>query len=184
MQTNTNIASIFQGLREQTNDIFACMESAEAEIAVAMRQYPNRCDMLYGTFLSLRPLFPFCSDMLYRAHCRELLERVAYGEDVTQPTRAEMLELLQRVSAFIPFHSHAGALYRLVFEEVFPGKFAEAADGVETLNERFPGETDPLRVEIIGELLKVTAKREQPRLDTRWRGEENSHESEQLELFS
>lgn len=167
-----DIAEILKNLTEQTNDIFGIMASAEDEITAAMQRHPEHSDLLFGTFVALRPYFPFCSDMLYRRHCHELLERVPLNQDLRTPTRAEMVELLQRVSAFIPFHSHAGALYRLIFEELFPGKLAEATDGVETLNERFPGETDGLRAEIAQELSKITNKRKPSRIDTRWRGHE------------
>lgn len=167
-----DLGVVLDDLRAQTTDIFGCMESAEDEIRRAMKRHPQHADLLFGSFLTLRPRFAFCSDKLYRVHCAELLERVAHSEDVTLPTRAEMLELLQRCTAFIPFHSHAGALYRRLFEEAFPGDYAHAADGVETLNERFPGETDGLRQELVEQLLKVTAGRESAQEDKRWRGDD------------
>lgn len=174
-----DIGAILDDVRRQTIDIFGSIDSAEAEIKVAMRRNPDVSDLLFGTFLSLRPLIPFCSDKLYRAHCQELLARVVAQADLAQPTKAEMLELLQRVSAFIPFHSHAGALYRRVFEEVFPH---ELGDDVDTLNERYPGETDGLRQEIADQLFKITAKREPARIDQRWRGDETTELNEEQPL--
>lgn len=174
------LAQAMEDIRSRTNDIFASVDSAEAEIKAAMQRHPDQSDWLYGTFLSLRPFFPFCSDMLYRVHCQEILERVASGQDVTPPTRAEMIELLQRVTAFVPFHSHAGALYQRLFDELFPGKLE---DEVHVLNERFPGETDPLRQEVADELFKITVKREPPRMDTRWREQADMPAPEQLSLF-
>lgn len=179
----SDIRQVLTDLTNAANDIFGVMEWAEDEIAYSMNEHPHKSDLLFGTFLTLRPHFQFCSEKLYRAHCRELLERVAHDEDVRQPTRAEMLELLSRVSGFIPFHSHAGALYRLIFEEVFPGDFAKAMDGMETLTERFPGETDGLREEIRHELFKITQQRTAPRNDTRWRERYIEAEPVQLSLF-
>lgn len=179
----SDIQQILNDLTNAANDIFEVVAWAEDEIAYSMNEHPHKSDLLFGTFLTLRPHFQFCSEKQYRAHCHELLERVAHNEDVKQPTRAEMLELLSRVSAFIPFHSHAGALYRLIFEEVYPGVLGRATDDIETLNERFPGETDGLREEIRHELFKITQQRTAPRIDTRWRERYIENEPTQLSMF-
>lgn len=179
----SEIGQVLSALTNAANDIFGVMEWAEDEISYSMNEHPHKSDLLFGSFLSLRPHFQFCSEKLYRAHCREILERVVHGEDVTQPTRAEMLELLSRVSGFIPFHSHAGALYRLIFEELFPGEFAKVADDMETLTERFPGETDGLRESLRHELFKITKQRTPPRMDVRWRERYAETAPVQLLLF-
>jgi hypothetical protein len=49
--------------------------------------------------------------VVYRAHCRELLDRVARGEDTRQATAAECCAALMETSLAAPLSTSAAGLY-------------------------------------------------------------------------
>lgn len=112
--------------------IFDCMGIAEAEIAAAIKRRKQKRQELNATFSILFPsdiLRTNYNTAIYRAHCRELLERVAHGEDTRPGTKAEALSMLCETSFKAPLTSAWGALYGQLFLEILPVKAREIFQG-------------------------------------------------------
>lgn len=135
--------------------IFSAMEVADEEIERAMNMYPDARYLIYGSFLTIRPHFEM-PERLYRMHMRELLERVATGQPLEPGTSAEILTAMHGAAGIIPLHNEPSALFAILFRELFPELVFE---GLEMLSERYPGETDSLRAELVQ---KLSAKRAIP----------------------
>ncbi|MFB7919520.1 hypothetical protein [Streptomyces sp. NPDC056061] len=63
---------------------------------------------------------------LYRAHCREILERVAKGQDTRPGTDAELIVLIHEASLVAPMTSGAECLYFRLLDRSVP-ELARAA---------------------------------------------------------
>jgi len=141
-------------------DILDQAAIADEMIAQRMPVQGEKKDLLYGSFMTLRPAMPM-PDRLYRAHCAELLDRVVSGEDYQRPTRAELLAAIQKISLVVPTQDKAAALYARLFIELFPDL---AFPELDMLKERFPGETDALREELMTEVgKKIDRDKPEPR---------------------
>ena len=103
------------------NSIFRAMEIAEEEIDKAQERHPEAAEAIDDAFkmLTISRVFRGRPYELYRAHCAELLDRVATGEDLELATRAEVLVSLADASLEVPLSHTAGALYLDLFTEVF-----------------------------------------------------------------
>ncbi|WP_327146810.1 hypothetical protein [Nocardia sp. NBC_01327] len=65
---------------------------AEEAISAAQARHPDQHSTLDAAFYLLIPTHPgMCSGPLYRAHCREILERVSAGADTRPGTAVEVL---------------------------------------------------------------------------------------------
>lgn len=113
--------------------VFRCMEIAEEEIAAARggRTEADPDDPLWRSFTLLRTTHEQMStEFVYRAHCRELLERVRRGADTRPATDAEMALALMDVSLVTPMTGAATGLQFRVFKRRFPAQYASLfADG-------------------------------------------------------
>ncbi|WP_331722977.1 hypothetical protein [Nocardia sp. NBC_00511] len=86
----------------------------EDEIAAAQQRHPDHADELYHSFHLLPTSHRFLqSETLYRAHCRELLERVAAGRDTRPGTAAEVLITCHLASVAEPVNTAAGLYFRM-----------------------------------------------------------------------
>jgi len=100
--------------------LFRAMEIAEEEIAKAQERWPGKKEELWSAFRYLGT--GTCSipggyaDRVYRAHCREILERIVRGEDLRPGTDAECMVALCEMSQVTPLHFPAVCLYRKLFE--------------------------------------------------------------------
>jgi hypothetical protein len=63
------------------------------------------------------------AEEIFRAHCSEMLDRVATGADTQPPTKAEMLGLLVDASEFQDFCGGLTSLYLELTEAVLPAVF-------------------------------------------------------------
>lgn len=119
--------------------IFEHMEWAEEEIEKARARHPQHADRIYHSFLLLRPnvaLKRMETEFVYRSHCRELLDRVAAGEDTRPGTAAEICCTLLETSLVAPLTSAAVGLYMRMWQAArFPEfrEFAEAGRHHEAL---------------------------------------------------
>jgi len=87
----TTLEGIVQATSLQLGPIFQQMECAEDEIEQAQRRHPQLADLLWTTFRLMLPTQDLMrTEFVYRSHCRELLERVARGEDTRPGTSAEL----------------------------------------------------------------------------------------------
>jgi hypothetical protein len=85
---------------------------AGEEINAAQQRHPTVAERVDRGFVLLRPTHPLMRrEMLYRAHCRELLDRVARGEDTRPGTAAEGCIALSVISLMVPLRSSAFGLY-------------------------------------------------------------------------
>ncbi|MEV6071977.1 hypothetical protein AB0L82_36015 [Nocardia sp. NPDC052001] len=88
------------------------MQWANEEIAAAQERHPAAREQLHASFLLLKPTNDLMRrEMPYRAHCREILERVATGGDTRPATAIEVLGALARASARTPLNTAATGLY-------------------------------------------------------------------------
>lgn len=110
---------------------FDLMETAEEEIAAAMRRHPEKAEQLNAAFHLLCPPDLLCEapELLYGFHAGELLERVASGADTRPGTDAECLWALCQLSLRAPLqHDWCVAYFRL-FERLFPRQALDIAGG-------------------------------------------------------
>lgn len=153
MSEKSKLEDIIAGTRMGTvGSVFRLVEVAEEEIAAAALKYPEKAAELRASFNPL--LFPgqftnFSKDV-YRAHARELLERVAKGENTKPGTDAECLVALSLASLKAPLTSgHLAAMER-VFATVYPDKVDQNIGRA-----AWPTETD----EILSEIKAKIARR-------------------------
>lgn len=105
---------------------FALMDWAEDEIEKAQKRHPESWDALYHSFRLLTPsaiiqkVKP--AEFVCRAHCRELLERVATGGDTRPATDAEIACMCSEASLVTPLRLPAVGLYMRVWNRSFPGQ--------------------------------------------------------------
>lgn len=117
--------------------IFERMEWAEDEIDKARTRHPRHADRIWHSFLLLAPTHArMATEFVYRSHCRELLDRVAAGEDTRPGTAAEICCAMSQVSLATPLRSAAAGLYMRMWQTAgFPGfpEFADASGHHEAL---------------------------------------------------
>ena len=104
----------FAGIFAVMASAFELVEWAEEEIETARARHPQHADRIHHSFLLLRPntgLDRMKSEMVYRSHCRELLDRVAAGEDTRPGTAAEVCCAMLNTSLLAPLTSAATGLY-------------------------------------------------------------------------
>lgn len=138
----------FLGRRgDKVRGLFALIAIAEEEIRVARKQHPRAEFAIQKSFALLAPdarLFPDKHVDVYRAHCRELLDRVAAGaskQELRLGTRAEVLCVMSGFSFEHPPGPQGAALLSTLFAEIFPEKAEEFG---EAEAEPWPGATDEL----------------------------------------
>ncbi|MFF1693075.1 hypothetical protein ACFVXC_05535 [Streptomyces sp. NPDC058257] len=109
--------------------IFETMEWAEAEIEKAMARHGETrpegkrgTGPIWNSFSLLKAAHNegLCREPLFRAHCHELLERVAKGQDTRLGTDAEMITVLSKTSLVAPMTSAAACLYMRLMHRSVP----------------------------------------------------------------
>lgn len=111
------------GLGRMLDRCFAQMEWAEDEITQAQQRHPDSVAKLWKTFLLIQGTHELMgTEFVYRAHARELLERVHAGEDCRPPTDVEIVCGLSEASLRAPLNTAAVTLYMRLFAQLFPDK--------------------------------------------------------------
>lgn len=90
------------------------IEIADCAIREAIQRHPEAADRLNECFMLLRPP-SMMQPLFYRAHCDQLLERVACGGDVAACTDAELLVALADTSLKAPMNTEGASLYAYLF---------------------------------------------------------------------
>lgn len=112
-------------------DQFEIMGWADEEIEAA-RERHGETDRgpLWKSFLTVKVTGqPYMwSEVIYRSHARELLDRVAAGHDVRPATDAEMIAALRESSLVAPLSSAAATLYFRIAARSFPDLWAVSGD--------------------------------------------------------
>lgn len=95
---------------------FNAMEWAEVEIAAAKLRHPDKTDIIHDTFKHLcpSPILHPRNEFTYRAHAREIIERVINGEDLAPATDAELCCVFCEGSLKAPLQSD----YVLAYEQL------------------------------------------------------------------
>jgi hypothetical protein len=109
---------------EMLAGLFERMEWAEDEITKAQERHRGKADLLYHGFKVLTPTHELLStgaEFVYRSHCRELLERVAAGQDTRPGTAAEIACQCRDASLLAPLTETAAGLYARMWTRAFPG---------------------------------------------------------------
>lgn len=108
-------------LASSLSGIFERMEQAEEEIDRAMRRHPKFADRIYHSFSLLTPQHDrMATEFVYRSHCRELLDRVAAGQDTRPGTAAEVCCACSEASMLAPLTTTAAGLYARMWTVAFP----------------------------------------------------------------
>ena len=94
-------------------DTFALIDIAEEEVAAAQQRHPSAASRVWHAFRLLTPPEHeyMRQERPFRAHCREILDRVAVGADTRTGTAAEVCVLLKQTSLKAPLTSAAFGLY-------------------------------------------------------------------------
>jgi hypothetical protein len=117
------LSAIINDVENMLGGIFDQMEWAEDEIKKAIRRHPSEKDALYHSFTLLKSTHDLMgTEFVFRAHCRELLDRVAAGEDTRPGTAAEVCCISHDVSLATPMTTPATGLYMRMWEIAFPDK--------------------------------------------------------------
>lgn len=114
--------------------VFEQMDWADDEIEKAkVRHGETKGDgLLWGAFgLLRRSNVDMYDEIIYRAHAREILERMAAGHDLRPGTDAEMITVLRGASLKAPFTSSAACLYFRIAARSFPEIFAAIRDDID-----------------------------------------------------
>lgn len=82
-------------------------------------------------------------DEVYASHVRELLARAEAKEDLSQPTKAEVLVVISQLSLQAPLKDSVASLYARVMREVIGDVGCE----VLSVREAYPGELDEIERE-------------------------------------
>lgn len=140
------LLELLGGGGDKVRGLFALIEIAEEEIGEARRRHPLAEFAIQKSFEILTPdagLFPGRNPEVYRAHCRELLARVAAGaskKELQLGTRAEVLCVMSGLSFEHPPGPQGSAMMSTIFDEIFPG--VAQPDG--PIPEPWPGATEEL----------------------------------------
>jgi hypothetical protein len=117
----TTVEEVVQQVSSQLGPIFQQMEWAEEQIELAQRLHPAQARLLWTTFRLLLPTHHLMrTEFVYRSHCRELLERVARGQDTRPGTSAEVAIVCSETSQLAPLTTAGSGLYLRMWARAFP----------------------------------------------------------------
>lgn len=146
-------------------DIFGDIGTAEEEIEAACKAAPLHLrPLLFGSFLLMQPQMRMPA-LLYVAHCRELLRRVACGGDLDAPTVGEIGTAIYEMTLVAPMREVIGGLYMQIVQEAAPREYRRAGlhDSSYRFHESYPGQLAEARAEIVRHLAKRLTPRTPPR---------------------
>ena len=135
--TSAVITSLVTDLQHELQPLFAAMAWADEEIEAAQHRHPAATDLIGDSFVLLRPTQPLMrTEAVYRAHCRELIDRVAGGEDTRPGTAAECCAALSEASLRAPLRSSAVGLYARMWRAAGlpPTALTDVSDHYEALD--------------------------------------------------
>jgi hypothetical protein len=92
------------GFMEAFDAAMSSMEIAEGLIEELGQEHPESADLIWHSFSLLRPTHGLMhkTDMIYRSHCREILQRVIDGADTRPGTAAECCIVCCETSQIAP----------------------------------------------------------------------------------
>jgi hypothetical protein len=126
----TRLDPQFRGLFDEIDSALDRCFWAEEEIEAAQLRHGERDrGPLWRSFRLLRPTHDRSwPELVYRIHCRELLDRIAAGADTRPATDAEKIAVLSGASQTAPLNGGAETLYLRLGSRRFPEIFAGAGE--------------------------------------------------------
>jgi hypothetical protein len=121
--TTFDFAAMVKGLFAEVSTVLEGTGWAEDEIKRSIRRHPRQADTLWHSFKLLVPVDDndrWNTEFVYRAHARELLERVAAGEDTRPGTDVEMILVCMKMSLATPINTSGTTLYLRLWHRAFP----------------------------------------------------------------
>ena len=131
------LAKIIGEISEALDPLFDAMTWAEQEIDAALRRHPGAAGRLQRSFGLLRPTSPrMRTEVVYRSHCAELLDRVARDDDTRPGTAAEGCLALSETSLRVPLRTSAVGLYARMWRlaGLPPAPLTDPSDHYEALD--------------------------------------------------
>lgn len=114
----------------------------EDHIEKFSRAHPEHADRLWHSFTLIRPTLDLMgSEIVYRAHCTEIIERVISGEDTRPGTSAECCIACCETSQLAPLTTAATGLYFRVW----------AKAGLPPIDEHTREHYEAIKAEVIDE---------------------------------
>jgi hypothetical protein len=126
----TELDAAFQDLGELIDSVLDRCLWADEEIEAAQLRHGERGrGPLWNSFRLLKLTHDFAwPELVYRAHCRELLDRVAAGIDTRSATDTEKISVLSAASQVAPLNHGAETLYLRIGSRMLPGIFDGIGD--------------------------------------------------------
>lgn len=116
----SGVAELLAAVQDSVRGPLEQVDVAESMIDVAVHAHPAHADVLWHSFVLLRPTCErMNTDFVYRAHVRELLERVRAGQDTRSGTAAELCAALSEASQRAPLRASAFGLYTRMWRQAF-----------------------------------------------------------------
>jgi hypothetical protein len=93
-------------------EVFERIDWAEEEIQAAQKRHPEQAARVWHGFSLLQPTHQRAEyELLFRAHGREILDRLATGKPTQPGTAAEVLAALSEASTRAPLNTESVGLY-------------------------------------------------------------------------
>jgi hypothetical protein len=126
----TALGALFDGIGELIDAVLGRSIWAEEEIEAAQRRHGEKDrGPLWHSFRLLRATHEReWPELVFRAHCREVLDRVAAGYDTRPATDAEKLVVLSAASQTAPLNGGAETLYLRIGARMLPHIFDGVCD--------------------------------------------------------
>jgi hypothetical protein len=118
-----DLAGLVASVKGEVSTGLAAVEWAEDEIEQAIKRHPDADNDLFHSFRLLVPTIDspaWSVEFVLRGHARELLERVAKGEDTRPGTAAECAMAMAEVSKAVPLHGAGARFYQRMWSQAFP----------------------------------------------------------------
>lgn len=115
------LRALWERTQAEVAQAFQCVDWGEDEIARAQARHPDAADLLWHSWDIIQPpeVFPL-TEFVWRGHMRELLERIAAGQDTRPATYAEICIVCREASALAPLTTSAAGLYMRAWLKAFP----------------------------------------------------------------
>lgn len=117
------LARVVEGARSDTAAGLVRAVWREDEITAAIGRHPQaENDLWHSTRIVMPAVISPAWDtgFVFRGHVREILERVAAGEDTRPGTAAECCVAMASVSMAIPLHGASAGFYHRMWRKAFP----------------------------------------------------------------
>jgi hypothetical protein len=107
-----DLASLYDDATSQLGGYMQQLGWAEDEIQAGMRRHPAAADAIWHSLTLTTPTADLMRvEIVYRAHVREIVDRVAAGQDTRPGTAVEVAILCCHVSQLAPLTTTAAGLY-------------------------------------------------------------------------